>query len=190
MFLDDWQGEFDTPTSFLIIDSDTNHSTSQPPWPVGAALPCSIKLPSPHSRSLGTPNPISSRSHNFPNIEPIDALFDPGCSLGSTEEIVLFKIWLICILGLTPSPKLKSNIVERARLPSIPHCIPQVYIEPPWPSGKACHSYCNDKITRSIRVGGISFEHTRRRKLDFLLSQHSHEWQDCWALLAHDYTPL
>jgi hypothetical protein len=32
-------------------------------------------------------NPISSRSHNFPNIAPIDVLFDPGCSPNPPEEL-------------------------------------------------------------------------------------------------------
>ena len=40
---------------------------------------------------LAPPKPISSRSHNFPNIAPIDVLFDSGCSLDSTEDICLFK---------------------------------------------------------------------------------------------------
>ena len=36
------------------------------------------------------PNPISSRSHNFPNIAPIDELFDSYCSLDPHEEICVY----------------------------------------------------------------------------------------------------
>jgi hypothetical protein len=45
------------------------------------------------------PNSISSRSHNFPNIAPIDVLFDSDCSLGPADQTRVFGM-----VDILPNP--------------------------------------------------------------------------------------
>ena len=138
---------------------------------VEGGAPCVRSEMSAQPAFLAIPKiPICFRSHKFPNSGRNIALIDRGCSPRSIEETRVFRSWrssaggahgcLSCIFCLLYKARRHNLHIDPTNQPLHP---------------QRCNSLLgpgvrrvtrNDKITRSIRVGGIIFCH-RVSELDF-----------------------